>query len=166
MIRILGVDPGGVTGLCRLEIDAEVGDGGSVVDRVHKCEMRQIGGPEWDHVDLIMEMGVDVVGGYAVDYFAVESFVLRVGLNRGAASRTETLSPIRVTAMLEYALWSRQEDIPVILQSPGDAKSVVTDERLKEWGLYVGPKERLRHQRDAQRHALLCAKRLVSKKKK
>lgn len=184
MLTVVGVDPGGVTGWCALRVDPDAalaaGEGGSVLAGLVGCWLGQIGGPEVDHVDAVLaavygESSVlrglwhadEVVGGdidecWEADCVVTEAFVLRAGLNRGAASKTETLSPVRVSFGIEYALHSCGWDGILVQQSPGDAKAVVTDERLREWGLWVGPKDRKRHQRDAQRHALLRAKKLLS----
>jgi hypothetical protein len=63
----------------------------------------------------------------------------------------EFLSPVRLTAALDYALWLM--GIQSYRQQPSEAKSTVTDERLKLWGFYEKSGAQV-HARDADRHCL------------
>lgn len=66
------------------------------------------------------------------------------------------LSPVRITAKLEQAMW--EDSRYIILQDRANAKSTMNDDRLREFGLY----ERqggLRHARDADRHAMYFMRR-------
>jgi hypothetical protein len=188
MLTVVGVDPGGVTGWCvaRLDPDQAVAAGqpDSVLAALTGMWVGQIGGPEVDHVDAVLaavygpvsrllhDWHADTVfddeaegdAEWVADVVVVESFNLRVSLSRGAASKRETLSPVRISFGIEYGLHSRGYEGVLITQGSGasDAKAVVTDDRLRDWGLYVGAKERKRHQRDAQRHALLAAKKTLA----
>lgn len=84
----------------------------------------------------------------------IEDFIIRqYNMSR------EFLAPVRVTAGVEYGLWLNGLCAGgsgvggVLKQSPSEAKSTATDERLKDWGLY----ERdggMQHARDADRHAI------------
>ena len=82
----------------------------------------------------------------------VEDFVLRertMGRN--------LLAPVRLTAgIAQEVLWS-EKLIGVTVQSPSDAKSVVTDERLKALGLWIRGQQ---HARDACRHLALFLRKL------
>ena len=56
---------------------------------------------------------------------------------------------------------AHQLQIPIRFQMAGEAKPFVTDEKLKEWGVYVPGQK---HARDAQRHAIFYQ--LFGRKKK
>ena len=75
-----------------------------------------------------------------------EDFIL--DFNQATSDR-HTLSPVRITAVVNHALWKKQRE--VIIQGRSGVKTTCTDTRLKHWGLYdrhSGP-----HARDATRHA-------------
>lgn len=63
------------------------------------------------------------------------------------------LEPVRFLAVLHDRL--RETGVGVEVQQPGD-KDVITDARLKTWGLWQSG---LEHGRDAQRHGLLFLRR-------
>ena len=77
----------------------------------------------------------------------MEDFVIRIN----DRSR-QFLSPVRIMARIDYLLWKHGR--VAFRQSPGDAKNVCNDKRLKEWGMYDSYGG-LNHARDADRHALL-----------
>lgn len=66
------------------------------------------------------------------------------------------VSPVRVTSGLVQELFNWGGRVTLDYQQPSDAKSVVTDARLKKWNLYVDGK----HARDAVRHLVLYLRRL------
>lgn len=85
---------------------------------------------------------------------AIEDFVLRTG-----SPDRQVLSPVRITAKLEWQLWrgiktvggGKRTFIPS-KQSPSDAKGAVNDARLRAMAMYTpGPD----HARDATRHCVL-----------
>lgn len=86
----------------------------------------------------------------------VEDFILR----QRTMDRS-LLSPVRVTAGLMQDLYRSTWPYCVSLQSASDAKSTVTDARLKAWGLYVPGNE---HARDATRHLILALRRICQKR--
>jgi len=90
-----------------------------------------------------------------VDTFilVLEDFVLRE-MNAGRS----LLSPVRINAKLSYAL--RDSGVRISLQSASDAKRACTDERLRIWNVY--DRASGVHARDAQRHAVLCARKYAS----
>jgi len=85
----------------------------------------------------------------------VEDFILRS--ERKEKSR-ELLSPVRITAKIETYLWRNGR--PMFLQQASQAKTTVTDERLALWGCKAndGLPD---HARDADRHAILFARRCL-----
>ena len=70
----------------------------------------------------------------------------------------DLLSPVRITAAISYSLWLQGREYTV--QSPAMAKTVATDARLKDWGLY-DRHGGLGHARDADRHAITFLRRAV-----
>lgn len=86
-------------------------------------------------------------------FVMLEDFILR----RNEMSRS-LLTPVRLIAKFEYAF--RRKGIYVGRQSPGDAKNVVTDARLRSWNVYQASSGV--HARDAQRHGILALRRWSS----
>lgn len=66
------------------------------------------------------------------------------------------LSPVRINAKLSYALHGSDIEFDDT-QSSSDAKSTVTDDRLKRWGLYEPGRP---HRNDAMRHLILWLRHL------
>ena len=159
MPTVIGVDPGQTTGYCVLSVpDAVLLGARGQGDGMHKhVKVRTIGQidctPPWEN------RGAQTVANlFLVDFpkaaIACEDFILDFAR---ADKGRHTLSPVRVIAKIEMAIWSdpgyHRTDIEQFLnfQSASLAKTTCTDDRLKEWGLYdkhSGP-----HARDAMRHA-------------
>jgi hypothetical protein len=78
----------------------------------------------------------------------IEDFLLR----KRSMDR-ELLSPVRLTAALEYAVEAEGLNMTLHRQQPAEAMTVATDERLKAWGLYKRAGG-MQHARDADRHAI------------
>jgi hypothetical protein len=144
------VDPGGTTGWATVHPQARLVRAG------------QFAGNEWEQVDAVLRLWLAQRTAAGLPALVVEAFSLRVGLNEGAKSRAETLSPVRLTFALEYTIyrlavrgvvpprWGSTGAVDT-RQQANDAKHFATDERLRRWGLYV-PGD---HARDAVRHACL-----------
>ena len=171
--RTFWVDPGGISGWAVVWFDPVTLSGQSRLVRGAKDEREggsvrsvlawQCGlvrGPENSQVDELLSI-IEKYSGRGLS-LGVEEFVPRQ-LNQSR----EFLSPVRLRAALEWAthrgirnlgdrsakMW-RRGWIP---QSPADAKTVVTDARLRLWDMFTeGPD----HARDATRHALLYLRRL------
>lgn len=111
----------------------------------------------FSHVQHVYENFVSTPAeddGWEGDIFVyvMEHFSLRM-----LSMDTNLLAPVRVEEKFLDRLWVKEITTPVFLQSPSDAKSVVTDERLKSWAMYdshSGP-----HARDADRHNVLFLRR-------
>jgi hypothetical protein len=145
---VFAVDPGGVTGWAWAKVE-----GGVIVDSRRgqvECRRDEIKGT--DRILNLMRYANDVCPLNAI---VVEDFILRLG-----TKDRSLLSPVRLTAMLEYGL-SVDSDLmdllPIVLQSPSDAKSTITDDRLKLAGMWI---RGLPHARDATRHLLLYLRKL------
>jgi hypothetical protein len=83
---------------------------------------------------------------------AIEDFVL----TRMESSEREGLDPVRVTAAFITAMEERglQRGVEIVYQSPANAKTYATNDRLRHWGVWkIGAEE---HERDAMRHMLLA----------
>ena len=85
------------------------------------------------------------------DVIAIEDFILRE-MTKG---RT-LLSPVRLTAILRFNLWQLGVLDSVVMQQPADAKSTITDKRMRDWGLW---NKGMPHVNDAIRHLVLALRR-------
>lgn len=163
--RVLAIDPGGVTGWAVVWFDPEVIVNKSIaVDKaVVAWQAGVIAGGENGQIDQILGMmkrhGVSNYEETGEMALVVEDFQLRTQIR----SR-EVLSPVRLTAALDYVLYKgvKCRDGQVryyqrVPQQATDAMNVVTDARLRMWDMYLpGPD----HPRDATRHALLWLRRI------
>ena len=99
----------------------------------------------------------EFIKAWPVAAVVIEDFTLRTfRMDR------DLLSPVRVTAGVGYAMWLAGRDYHT--QSPGDAKRICSDERLKEWKMYDSYGG-LQHARDADRHAILFLRKAKSNSK-
>lgn len=134
-MRILGVDPGGTTGLTLVNTSNEPW-------RVSPSQVDFRGG-----VAALYLLFKDT----EIDGVAVEKYTIA----------PRTLSRTRQTDALEMIGFVRGlcilHGVEFKLQTPADAKLVWSDVRLKENGLWVPKQE---HARDALRHALTYLQRL------
>jgi hypothetical protein len=112
-----------------------------------RCRVWELHGDESAQIDEICAVIFGRKGG-AIPASAVicEDFVLR----ERTKSR-DLLAPVRLAAMLQDRLYCGSFRGEFVLQTPSDAKSIVTDERLKSWGLWH---EGSLHIRDAWRHLI------------
>lgn len=83
----------------------------------------------------------------------IEDFILRK-FDQGR----DILAPVRVMEKFEFGMWVLGRDKQCFRQQPSMAKTTVTDERLRSWGLYRRDGG-LRHARDADRHAITFLRR-------
>lgn len=152
---VIAIDPGGTTGWSVMCVytdalsDADVSILKSIAHRAHG----QVGGDEDEQARILIEL-IAAWPGCAV---VVEDFVLRKYLKG-----RELLSPVRITAKVEYAVKRGLEDVQteprLWIQSSSLAKSTATDDRLRQWGLYQR-EGGLEHARDADRHAITFLRR-------
>lgn len=143
---LVAFDPGGTTGWAVFSVhplslvDAEY----PILENVLHWSQGQISLGADGEAGMIHEMAW-TCASWAGAAVVAEDFILE-----SARKNREMLSPVRLNAGLEYALWL--QDRKLLIQSR-DIKATVTDERLKAWGYYrrEGGEE---HARDATRHAL------------
>lgn len=169
-LTIVGFDPGETTGWSVMSFPAE-----RLMDR--RVPVEQIV-TDWWHgqVDCGSQMGLRSAGvdpsdpGMSRDAeahgAAVLENIVRTQFTRTIAvsvvfedfilrtqnKKREALSPVRVTERVDQLLWESNE-VTVRRTQPSAAKTTVTDERLKMWGMYFDG-HRERHARDADRHIL------------
>lgn len=169
-VRIIAIDPGGVTGWSVMEfavrdlLDPKV----HIHDIVTKWWHGQIEcgqGLARDGAETTEEEGIEKLNwlieqsvmekpyGVAV---VIEDFIVR----RFDKSRP-FLSPVRITAPIQQMLYEMGLHHKWV-QQPNDAKNTISDERLKIWDMYSA--DGLQHARDADRHALLGLRNLRSKR--
>lgn len=96
---------------------------------------------------------MQLIDGHPNAAVLIEDFIL--DYSRAKKDRS-SLSPVRVTARLEQELWQRNRIAH--RQTPSLAKVTMSDERLRELGLYQRTGG-LEHARDADRHAITFLRR-------
>lgn len=144
MLTALGIDPGGTTGWAAVSVReiAMLNKRDLIPGLEYECG--QITGnynsQAQELIGLIDEFNCPVV---------MEDFHLR--------KKHVELSPLEIAARVEFALFLTDELDKYYKQTPGDAKSTISDDRMKRWGIWLPHKQR--HARDGIRHALLFLRR-------
>lgn len=157
MSKFVVIDPGTTTGVILADLrKKKYGEMGSPSERLRvgmeegDVQALEVDTRRWwestlaDTVEEFMRSGS---GGWTSIPLVVEDFILRT-----QDKRKETLDPIRVTSSLVAVLIDRGWDGKLVLQQPSQAKSVVTDDRLRAWKLWIVGSS---HKRDAMRHAVV-----------
>lgn len=139
--HVLSIDPGETTGLAWAPTTLFLP--GSVDRRMaNLVQHRQISGPLTQQTDQLLLL----IRKEQVSVVVMESWRLVPGVAlRGKA----TLAPVKLDAMLTYAMHNKWFPIPIMYQSASQGKSVITDQRLKALGMWWRGEE---HARDATRH--------------
>lgn len=132
-VIVLGVDPGGTTGLCLLSgttpLDARVLFHAQVPVEDMPRVFRQL------------------LGAYEVDYVALERFTI----SGETVKKSRTSAPMDMIGGVKWECALTEPPVLVVMQSRSDAKTAYPNERLIELGIDVkGP-----HAKDAAKHALL-----------
>lgn len=168
---VIAIDPGGTTGWSLISVHPEalVEADASILDNVFLHQHGQVDcGSKRGNLGTSLHAGVSTDGEFAGVYdlakfcnswpsaaVVIEDFQLRQ-----FRKDRDLLSPVRITAPLEYELWKAGRDAH--FQQPADAKRVCTDDRLKRWKMY-DPVGSMVHARDADRHAILFLRRCKAK---
>lgn len=87
---------------------------------------------------------------------AIENFTVRQ-INHSP----EFLSPVRIAAGIVQELY-HTDNTKIMYQTPSEAKGVCNDKRMDKWGFTIKTLKD-RHSRDADRHAILCLRRIMEK---
>lgn len=119
-----------------------------------------MGHSEDDQVDRMVDLARRCSAAYQVDFSKGDSFAIVTEdfILRESTMDRNLLAPVRLNAKLERDL--RGIGMRFWLQSPSDAKNVVTDARLRLWNVYDAHSGK--HARDAQRHGILFMRRWSS----
>jgi hypothetical protein len=152
VIHIFVVDPGTKTGVAW----GSAGRLGTVRERIaagsiESCTI------EGDFIEQVEQLG-DLYAQFITDkprkhfHVVVEDFILHK-----MTSDRELLDPVRVAsgflAVLNFGFAPRFD---LTWQQPSAAMTYATNNRLREWGLWIrGSNRDLEHQRDARRHFCL-----------
>ena len=142
-----------------VEADSLVDPDVSVLRSIaHRASGQITAGNEDEHAEEI----VGLIAAWPNAAVVIEDFTLRT-----FKMSRELLSPVRLTAKVEYAMFHGLQGCEpkhrrVFKQQPSMAKSTATDERLKQWGLYIR-EGGLEHARDADRHAITFLRRAKDK---
>lgn len=161
---VISIDPGGTTGWSRMVVhpealvDPDVPILTNILDRANG-QVRAIpvtpGGKAPKALNLALEerrcirtLVSDVLRSWSGAALVIEDFLLR----KKVMDR-ELLSPVRLCAALELAVEYEGLGMTLHRQSPSEAKTMATDDRLKAWGLYARAGGQ-QHARDADRHSI------------
>lgn len=127
---IVAVDPGKVTGVAKWRRD-------------RPAEIDSLQQPCWDAVATVHHLMTNGLTAVVCESYVISSQTLRK--TRGENWSLESIGALRYLAGLF--------DIPFILQTPADAKSFVTDQKLHAAGWYQPSTGG--HANDAARHLML-----------
>lgn len=134
MIHLYAFDPGETTGWCHLSIhDGEVG-----IFNSGEADHNSIGNMLYDNLVLktvISKKEIETV-------FIVEKFIMN-------AKITQSPWSLETTGLIRY--FAGHYQVPLVTQSPSQAKNLIKNEVIQRAGLYVPGKG---HAMDAVRHAL------------
>jgi len=125
-----------------------LGDTRFLVGEITDADESSMAERVWSTLIMCGEMGARTSASAVPEItdLVLEDFILRERTNGRSL-----LSPVRLNSKFEDYVRREAPDIQLHLQSPSD-KSVITDERLKRWGLYMRGQQ---HARDAERHLVL-----------
>lgn len=152
--RVMWMDPGVISGVAVVWFDPRA----LLIEqkKMPRCILAwwetYLGGPENRQIDEFLSLGRQLDDGKPGLALGVESWTMRK-----FDQSSDFLAPVRLRSKLEYAvpLWSPGRRIAA--QSPSDALTTMTDERLKLLNMFTpGPD----HIRDATRHCLLWIRKM------
>lgn len=159
-IGIIALDPGGTTGWSASVF--KLGDLDKIQARTRATYLDmswgQFRGSEDGQADDIADLVDKGRNSDRVDHLIllIEDFILRQ-----KRKDRDLLSPVRITAKVEWANWMWW-GLPLVKQQPSLAKSSMNDARLKIWGAWAIGEQ---HARDANRHNITLVRRFQQNKK-
>lgn len=127
-MTVVGVDPGGTTGLAIWSPDLGL-------------SLREIKG-----ADAAVDWLADTARSLKRATFVVEKYII----TPATAKLSQQHDPLEIIGALKFLV--RKYEHNLVLQSPSEAKAFSTNEKLKRVGWYKPGQD---HARDASRHALL-----------
>jgi hypothetical protein len=146
------IDPGGTTGWAVISVHpvALTSPEYSILDNI----VHWSSGDWRDTENEMAHQAVKLAQQWEGAAFGVEDFILgQMNTNR------DLLSPVRITAAIEYGLWRSRDTRPVFKQRAVEVMRTCSDERLRRWGLYGDEPKSREHSRDARRHCLYFLRR-------
>jgi hypothetical protein len=167
---VIAIDPGGTTGWSLISVHPEslIQSNADFLDNIFNHMHGQVDcGSRRGNLHSSLHDGISTDGEFSGIYdlaefikcWPVAAVVIEDFTLRQLRMDRELLSPVRVTSGVGYAMWLAGRDYHV--QSAGDAKTICTDDRLKEWRMYDSYGG-LKHARDADRHAILFLRKAKS----
>lgn len=174
-LTVVGVDPGGTTGLSIMKIkhsdlvDPNKPLHSAVFGWMHgQIDCGSQSGNAAESATAMGGLGVSETGeaaGVAIIEHIIRqaavsptAVVIEDFIPREFNQTRDFLSPVRITARLDQLLWELRATTQH-RQQPSEAKTTCTDDRLQKWGFLTGGHAD-RHARDADRHALLFLRKL------
>jgi hypothetical protein len=154
---IFAVDPGGTTGVAAADVEVRP-TRKEALATISRAKSIEVGGDWLEQAHTISAMMWRFAYRANVErsiplpniHFAFEDFILR-RRQEGGATGNLTSCWVAAGAVAAYAETGAPLD-NVAWQQPSSAKSLATDARLKDWGLWVVGSP---HERDAWRHFVL-----------
>lgn len=119
----------------------------------------------WPEQDVASQIGTvfSLMSKEIPTALVIEDFIIR----KMNTSR-DFLAPVRVTAGIMQHIYQWVPEVIAerhFFQTPADAKSICTDERMDLWGFSISS-QKDRHSRDADRHATLFLRRVSENPRK
>jgi hypothetical protein len=155
--EIIYIDPGGTTGWSLMQVHplALEEDHYKILGNINYKTQGEVSGDYNLQTDELLDL---VLNGWPDAAIGIEGFDLRTRV-----TSPEVLDPVRLTEKITYGLHVAKDPRTVFLhQDANFAKHTATDDRLREWGLYVRAGG-LEHARDATRHAIVFLRECKSK---
>lgn len=153
-LHIIGVDPGGTTGICRITIP-RLSIFGDANPEIKEWDFFALNGPEPKQATEIARYARET---QSLAYLVGPAIVSEAWDQDPEFKSTdqEALSPCRINAMLQLLEYQGKiGDSTLTFQPRAMAMQTATDERLKKWGMYVKHKDI----RAAVRHAITMLRR-------
>lgn len=154
-MRVVALDPGETSGVAWIDLA-----GKDLREPIHKYVARMA---EWTEVVGLANSENEaamaiyrIIEWWEADVLVCESFRVRVG---ETSADPRALSPVRINAKVGLAVSLYKPGVQIVEQSASQAKGVITDERLKRWGLWV---EGHKDARDALRHLVVFGRSRLS----
>jgi hypothetical protein len=151
--HLIWIDPGGTTGWAAFSVHPHAlwRPEFSILSNVTHYASGDWRGPE----TLQAYEVVKLLRQWPDAAFGIEDFILGM-----MTQDRSLLSPVRVTAMVEYALSREQgKQRKIFKQGAAEVMGTVTDNRMRQWGFFGDEPRHREHARDARKHCLYFLRR-------